>query len=694
MEKNAHSAWFLGPKAEYHETWEKLLIFIFRDHVHWRRDYFPEDNVVIDRRAMRENEEWIDTLNDELDKVLAAFKSHVPTHSPRYLAHMVSEQTLPSVIGYFAGMLYNANNVTGESSPVAVPMELAVGKMIAQMLGYNPTTSWTHLCSGGTLANIEAMWVARTVKFMPLVLQEYCSVNNIEFVITTPNGEKVDIKTCPVRTMLALESHQAIYMRRELIRELVNRDSQATVQSVSKIIDAHIYNSEFNVKRNGLHKILSKLGVEPVIFVSPTAHYSVKKAANILGYGEKAVRLIETDEHSRMDVDILKRNIENLPDNEYIAAVIGIAGTTESGSIDPLYAIEDARQDLAQKHNRSFWFHIDAAWGGYMRAIFNGYDIKVSDCKSIDTIALRYKDRINQTTSETIWDDDLGVYKSMLTYPKAESVTIDPHKMGYTPYPAGVVSFKYGVVTELIQQEAPYIFNPQCCEDLDTIPEIFEIGSYILEGSKPGAAAASCYLAHKTVPLNINGHGRIILQTLCSTIRLQRLMREHLGKFDFYAAAAHAKIKSVVTACDKRFTLIPLHSSDSNIVCYVVRTINANGKPEKSSLEQINALNEYVYNKMAINENHHLRRQIESDYFVSKTRYLNSVYNYNSLKPLLQELGISEKEYCEQGLFVLRTTVMNPFYKMAEPTKDYLEEFVIELHSNAEAGINALAHAQ
>ena len=108
-----HTAWFLGPKAEHHESWEKMLVYIFRDYVYWRRNYFPDDNVVINSRLVREQELMTDTLNDELDKILASFKSQNPIYSPRYIAHMVSEQTLPSVVGYFAGLLYNANNISG-----------------------------------------------------------------------------------------------------------------------------------------------------------------------------------------------------------------------------------------------------------------------------------------------------------------------------------------------------------------------------------------------------------------------------------------------------------------------------------------------------------------------------------------------------------------------------------------------------
>ncbi len=135
------TAWFLGPKSEHSTLWQDSFNYIFQDYVNWRRNYFPKDPVVVTRERRREHYEWADQLNGTLDQTLAELKAHFPFYSPRYVAHMLSEQTLPSVLGYFAGMLYNPNNVTGEAAPVTVNLELEVGKLIAEMLGFNPNES-------------------------------------------------------------------------------------------------------------------------------------------------------------------------------------------------------------------------------------------------------------------------------------------------------------------------------------------------------------------------------------------------------------------------------------------------------------------------------------------------------------------------------------------------------------------------
>ena len=184
------AAWFLGPRAENAAVWQELLDYIFQDYVHWRRNYFPSDPVVVNRvqRRSDSHEAWVDTLTASLDETLNKLKQHFPFHSPRYIAHMLSEQTLPSVLGYFAGMLFNPNNVTAEAAPITVELELEVGRMVAAMLGFNPKRAWAHITSGGTVANLEALWVARTVQFVPLMVQEFCVKREVPFRIHRANG--------------------------------------------------------------------------------------------------------------------------------------------------------------------------------------------------------------------------------------------------------------------------------------------------------------------------------------------------------------------------------------------------------------------------------------------------------------------------------------------------------------------------
>ncbi len=138
-------------------------------------------------------------------------------------------------------------------------------------------------------------------------------------------------------------------------------------------IDKSIRNSEYNVNNVGLPKVCAKIGMTPVVLVSATAHYSIKKAANVLGYGESSVLRVPVKDRFRVDVDELRNIISGLPRDRYVAAVIGIVGTTEEGAVDPIHEIKALRDELEKTNNRSFWLHVDAAWGGYIRALFRGH---------------------------------------------------------------------------------------------------------------------------------------------------------------------------------------------------------------------------------------------------------------------------------------------------------------------------------
>jgi glutamate/tyrosine decarboxylase-like PLP-dependent enzyme len=139
------------------------------DYHAWRRNYFPEDGVVMDAASRRDAEAFRDHFDDRLIELLARLKHDVPFHSPRYAGHMIAEQSLPGIAGYLAAMLYNPNNVSPDSAPVTIRLELEAAQMIARMLGH-PSDGWAHLTSGGTVANIEALWLARSVKYLPLVV--------------------------------------------------------------------------------------------------------------------------------------------------------------------------------------------------------------------------------------------------------------------------------------------------------------------------------------------------------------------------------------------------------------------------------------------------------------------------------------------------------------------------------------------
>jgi glutamate/tyrosine decarboxylase-like PLP-dependent enzyme len=98
---------------------------------------------------------------------------------------------------------------------------------------------------------------------------------------------------------------------------------------------------------------------EPVLYVSTEAHHSFLKIAHQSGIGRAAVRHIDVDRRLRLDVDTLAREIAaDRARGRLPFLIVGTAGTTAAGAIDPLPELADlARQERV-------WFHVDAAWGG------------------------------------------------------------------------------------------------------------------------------------------------------------------------------------------------------------------------------------------------------------------------------------------------------------------------------------------
>lgn len=96
-----------------------------------------------------------------------------------------------------------------------------------------------------------------------------------------------------------------------------------------------------------------------VILVSRLAHYSIRKTAGLLGLGEDNLIIIEQDNKQRLNTAQLQQVIRECQQKQYfIIAVIGIAGATETGTVDPLPEMAT----VAREHR--IHFHVDAAWGG------------------------------------------------------------------------------------------------------------------------------------------------------------------------------------------------------------------------------------------------------------------------------------------------------------------------------------------
>ena len=139
-----------------------------------------------------------------------------------------------------------------------------------------------------------------------------------------------------------------------------------------------------------------------IFYASDQCHYSIDKSADILGLGREGLRKIESDEQFRIRLDALENAIrQDRAAGKVPCCVVGVAGTTSSGAIDPLEAL--AR--IAREHG--CWYHIDAAYGG----------------------VLSFSPRHNQKLQ--------GISL-------ADSITFDPHKWMFVPFSCGATLVRDG----------------------------------------------------------------------------------------------------------------------------------------------------------------------------------------------------------------------------------------------------------
>src|SRR5229473_3161629 len=110
-----------------------------------------------------------------------------------------------------------------------------------------------------------------------------------------------------------------------------------------------------DIRDVGVRTVTSDL----TVYASEQCHFSVEKSVDILGLGRRSLRKIDTDERFHVRVDLLRAAIErDRIEGRLPFCIVGIAGTTSAGVIDPLPEL------AAIARENDCWFHVDAAYGG------------------------------------------------------------------------------------------------------------------------------------------------------------------------------------------------------------------------------------------------------------------------------------------------------------------------------------------
>lgn len=665
------SGWFLGVKAENSDIFSELIQDAINSIVSYRRFFHPEDPSHISESVKRSEGYLyaVQSLKDKFRRLLGILNEYAtPFFSMRYQGHMIWDTTMPANLGYFAAMLHNSNNVSIQGSTVTTFLEMMVGDDLCNMIAFSPTLeSWAHITCDGTVANLEAMWSARELKFLPVSIKEslkneFSCSKDIEVIL--PNGTKERLIDLDTWHLLNIEADNTL-----ILPDKIAQKCGCKIHDVWEIL-----NRKYTVNTLGILKFYRKyLGDvnSPAIIVPSTKHYSLSKSAAILGIGSENRQFIDVyvDPDARMNIDGIKTALDEcIKEKIPVILTVAVLGSTEESAVDPLDKIIELREEYRKKYNFDFNIHADAAWGGYHISIIrNDYDIQWPDIKTPEEKELK-KNFISDISSVPLSKYVIEQLKSIRF---CDSVTIDPHKCGYIPYPAGSIAYRNKKMINLVTFGAPYIGK------LDTEPSVGQFG---VEGSKPGAAASAVFLSHSVIRPSINGYGKLLSQTLINTklfyvylilmaqkkdpffiVPLPRLPGEKNGdavksEIEFIKHNIYEKKVEDIMDDEKLRKYFNKLGPDQNILNYAFNYYHENGSIN-TDINKVNMLNQMIYDKLHVKPGTPINQY---DLFLTITTFYKKDYGNIFISNLANRLKISHPDKVE-NISYLRSVIMDPW---------------------------------
>ena len=667
---NSLAGWFLGPKGENIPLFQEQVIRAIQAHGQDRKSIYQDDPEWITNEIKESDsyKEAVSILKKQYGKLLTALDGSVPFFSYRYQAHMLWDVAMPGMLGYFAGMLYNQNNVAAEASPVTTPLEMQVGNDLCQMLGFtvskkaNTIQPWGHITCDGSVANTEAMWAARNIKYYPLALAAalkneklLAPAKNIE--IKLPNGTSHKLRSLSPWQLLNLCEDDVLAIPTRLQNEFgVDPDYLGTV-----VQNYSIQNLGFtSFERTFLKDIPS-----PAIIGPATMHYSWPKAAALLGLGKGNLIDVHIDQNARMKTQELRAKLEScLRAKRPVIMVVAVMGSTEESAVDPLDEILALRKEFRAR-GLDFHIHVDGAWGGYFASLLRRTKKKAQ----ISTHPEEKHTR--QYTPEMVMNSH--VVKQYQVLPQADSITIDPHKSGYQPYPAGGLCYRNSAMRNLVAFTAPVVYHG----GIDPT-----VGVYGIEGSKPGAAAAGVYLNHRVIRPDQSGYGKILgkccfnskrfyaaLITMAReeddfiVIPVQRIPAEREGKsarvvraqLEYIREEIVPKNNDELLANPKAMKLFRELGPDLVITTYAFNFKTKDGL--NHDLSKMNALNEAIFNTLSIAPE---RDQVrDKPMIITSSSFDPSVCGQEFVDHFMKRLGVDGNPGASVSFLI--STTMDPW---------------------------------
>ncbi|MCB0419750.1 MAG: aspartate aminotransferase family protein [Bdellovibrionales bacterium] len=571
----AVKSYFLGPMGE-NFSW-------FQDLFHELLELWDKERWLVNEssgRAISETDQKTDPYSRERKKMIAQAKllrsrlqSEVPIYSSKFMSHMVYESSIVGLLGHMITLLHNPNLISSEVSQQASFLEKEAISDLLEMVGYSAKGEG-HFTSGGTVANIEALWRARFRMDHWLAL-----------------GAMLDSQSSSARDSWFSWAHMGW---QEYYKYIEQDIEESLLEETSFVLQ-----NPFQLA-NKFSELYKKTYVGPVILVPGNKHYSWQKGASLLGYGMEAFWQVALDEMGRLDVHDLHVNIEKAKgEHRPILMVVSVAGTTEMGEFDPVDQVQNLLDQYQAEEGLFIWHHVDAAYGGFYASFLKG-----------------------QRTSQDFSALEVNLQKSLEAFSRVDSITIDPHKLGYVPYSCGAILLPDENNYRTSSFHAPYIGESK------------EKWMRTLEGSRAATGAGATWLTAKTLGFHQNGIGRILQKGILARKRLQTLMRSMLPEARF------------------------LDNYDTNVFCFCVAH-------EGETLSQVNERTLRIFSD-------HYNQE---GYFVSKTTL--EVKSYG--KYIKNLVGTWKGHIDVEKLVLIRLVFMNPFFVSKVQSQLIDQEFIQRL---------------
>lgn len=671
-------ALFLGTHGGNADKLYELMGLAVAGNTLSRNSYYPQDPDYLDK-SVKETPGYgatLDLLESEYGKLIQQLQGSGAFYSMRSIGHMLWDVSVPGILGYFAALLYNQNNVAAEASPVTTLMEIQVGNELCKLLGYHITPmlpgseqapedlikGWGHITCDGSVANLEGLWMARNLTFYPVsvraaIINERTLGPAANFQVTLLNGQKATLKDLDDWTIVNLPIDTILSIPDDICDQC-----SLDIRTVSSAI------AKYTVQNIGyttlLKTYLPSLDNVPIALCTATRHYSWPKGAAIVGLGSSNMISIKVDNRARMDIDDLEQWLQKcLTDKIPLFNVVVIIGSTEESAVDPLDEVLALREKY-RAQGLEFAIHSDAAWGGYYRTMLIAPDS-------------------NETTHfETVDDRTMSILpmseyvkKQYLLLQETDAITIDPHKSGYVPYPAGGLCYRNSAMRNLVSFTAPVVYHG----GVDPT-----VGVYGVEGSKPGAAAAAVYLSHRVIRPDTTGYGKLSGDCFFNSKRLYAALvclnieqlpfffvplvpipavqngaseTEIQQQYQYIKDRIVNKTNQELLADQEAFDLFKELGGDQTIITYMFNYYETDGS-KNTDLNKVNALNDLVYKTFSFSD---LPGELEHkpELVVTSSSFTRSNYGDVLLDDLRGRLGVTNLQ--DEKINFIISTMMNPF---------------------------------